>query len=109
MRYKPSTLPGSSGSPVYNRAFNVVALHHNRGQIATEATFYGNNQGIPLALIREHLRANQEAGARCVDALFGVSGGASMSFRAALSDLLVTKFDAVSLRMLVKEFLVRQT
>lgn len=60
VRYKPSTLPGSSGSPVYDRAFNVVALHHNRGQIVSEATLYANNQGIPLALIREHLGATHK-------------------------------------------------
>ena len=60
VRYKPSTLPGSSGSPVYDRAFNVVALHHNRGQIAAEAELYENNQGIPLALIRQHLGAKHK-------------------------------------------------
>jgi hypothetical protein len=56
VKYKPSTLPGSSGSPVYDRSFRAFALHHNRGQIDPKAVdLYTNNRGIPLARIRAHL------------------------------------------------------
>jgi len=56
VKYKPSTLPGSSGSPVYNRSFDAVALHHNRGQMNPHAVgLAANNRGIPLARIRGHL------------------------------------------------------
>ncbi len=34
--YTPSTRRGSSGSPVFDRTLEVVALHHNRGQISAE-------------------------------------------------------------------------
>jgi Trypsin-like peptidase domain/Effector-associated domain 1 len=56
VKYKPSTLPGSSGSPVYDRSFGAVALHHNRGQLDPQAVgLVTNNRGIPLARIRAHL------------------------------------------------------
>jgi hypothetical protein len=61
VRYKPSTLPGSSGSPVYDRTFKAFALHHNRGQIDPAATgLHQNNQGIPITRIRTHLKAHRE-------------------------------------------------
>lgn len=54
--YKPSTLPGSSGSPVFDRTFAAVALHHNRGQIDPAAVnLVHDNRGIPLERIRAHL------------------------------------------------------
>lgn len=58
VKYKPSTLEGSSGSPVYDRTFKPVALHHNRGQIDPNAVDLAkNNRGVPLALIRADLEA----------------------------------------------------
>jgi Trypsin-like peptidase domain len=61
VRYKPSTLPGSSGSPVFGRSLTAFALHHNRGQIDPSSTsLHENNQGIPLASIRAHLRTHRE-------------------------------------------------
>jgi hypothetical protein len=54
--YTPSTRPGSSGSPVYDGTLQVVALHHNRGQIHPEAKdLVKNNRGIPLNKIRAAL------------------------------------------------------
>jgi len=51
--YKPSTLPGSSGSPVFDRTLAAVALHHNRGQIhPSDVNLARNNRGIPLGKIR---------------------------------------------------------
>jgi hypothetical protein len=46
--YTPSTKPGSSGSPVFDRTLAAVALHHCRGEART-------NRGIPLAKIRAAL------------------------------------------------------
>ena len=54
--YRPSTRPGSSGSPVFGPKGTVIALHHNRGQIdPTAPDLHLNNRGIPLAKIRAHL------------------------------------------------------
>lgn len=54
--YRPSTLKGSSGSPVFDAKYRCVALHHNRGQISAWATHIGdNNRGIPIREIRRHL------------------------------------------------------
>ena len=54
--YTPSTRKGSSGSPVFDGSLNVVALHHNRGQINPEITnLVINNRGIPLGKIRAAL------------------------------------------------------
>jgi hypothetical protein len=56
VRYRPSTLPGSSGSPVFDRSFAAVALHHNRGQIDPAAkNLHHDNRGIPLSKIRSDL------------------------------------------------------
>jgi hypothetical protein len=59
--YTPSTLEGSSGSPVFGPDFRAVALHHNRGEQADEAGLVKNNRGIPLALIRAALPADVRA------------------------------------------------
>jgi hypothetical protein len=55
--YKPSTLKGSSGSPVFDRTLRAVALHHAPGPDQPEmAPVHGKtNQGIPLARIRAAL------------------------------------------------------
>lgn len=47
--YGTSTKKGSSGSPVFDNQLNLVALHHNRGQLLPEQKdVYENNRGIPL-------------------------------------------------------------
>jgi hypothetical protein len=53
IRYDTNTAAGSSGSPVFNRNFRLVALH-NSGNKGTEALF---NQGVPIAGIGSALRA----------------------------------------------------
>ena len=56
--YLPSTRRGSSGSPVFDRSLQAVALHHNRGQINPNAVgLVSNNRGVPLGKIRAALSA----------------------------------------------------
>ncbi len=52
VRYDTNTEGGSSGSPVFNRDFRVVALHH-LGSKGTGGLF---NQGVPIARIGDDLR-----------------------------------------------------
>ncbi|MEO1230221.1 MAG: trypsin-like peptidase domain-containing protein [Myxococcota bacterium] len=60
--YRPSTLPGSSGSPVFGPELTCVALHHNRGQInPNDVQLSENNRGIPTATIRAHLAPDVRA------------------------------------------------
>lgn len=54
IRYRASTLPGSSGSPVFDRQFQPIALHNSRGE-AGAGGFRRNNRGIPLSAICRHL------------------------------------------------------
>lgn len=48
VQYITSTLPGSSGSPVFNDSWEVVALHHAGGDIPEPTTQqrYFRNEGI---------------------------------------------------------------
>jgi V8-like Glu-specific endopeptidase len=54
VRYKTNTEPGSSGSPVFNEQFELVALHQS-GDRSIVPTY---NQGIPIGKILQRL-ANQ--------------------------------------------------
>lgn len=51
MRYDAETIAGSSGSPCFDAAFNLVAMHH--GGVKTGPQRY--NVGIPIGLIVKHL------------------------------------------------------
>jgi hypothetical protein len=51
VRYQVNTSPGSSGSPVFNLRWELVALHHS-GNPEHDARY---NQGIPLDTIRDNL------------------------------------------------------
>jgi formylglycine-generating enzyme required for sulfatase activity/V8-like Glu-specific endopeptidase len=54
--YKVDTEHGSSGSPVFNGEFQLIGMHHNRGQLnPTVARRYKNNRGIPILPIVEAL------------------------------------------------------
>jgi V8-like Glu-specific endopeptidase len=50
LQYLSDTLPGSSGAPVFDRNWNLVALHHSGGWLvepgSTEKRVYYRNQGI---------------------------------------------------------------
>lgn len=59
VQYLTDTLPGSSGSPVFDAGWNVVALHHSGGWLnepnsATKTTFY-RNEGISIDRIIDAL------------------------------------------------------
>lgn len=53
LRYTTNSEPGSSGSPCFDGAWNLIALHHAGSE--REATPW--NQGIPIDLVSAHLKA----------------------------------------------------
>jgi hypothetical protein len=60
VRYATNTLGGSSGSPVFDLEWNLIALHHyGDPALGHEARF---NQGVPAHLIRKHLEKANKAG-----------------------------------------------
>jgi len=50
VQYLTDTLPGSSGSPVFNDRWEVVALHHSGGMLREPGTksWYYRNEGIHI-------------------------------------------------------------
>ncbi|MFB7619815.1 trypsin-like peptidase domain-containing protein [Kitasatospora sp. NPDC056181] len=69
IQYLTSTLPGSSGAPVLDDRWRVVAIHHSGGQLLEPTTghFFYRNEGILAASILddlpEDLRTQTAAGA----------------------------------------------
>jgi len=63
LQYTTSTEPGSSGSPVLNDAFDVVAVHHSGGELSEPSTKrrYLRNEGIRASAILDDLRRNETA------------------------------------------------
>jgi hypothetical protein len=61
IRYQTNTEGGSSGSPVFNRDWRVVALHHAAGPTSIPGEFHLQhgefNQGIPMSGIVLELKA----------------------------------------------------
>ncbi len=57
IHYVTSTLPGSSGSPVCNDRWEVVALHHAGGWLkeSESGPAYFRNEGIPISAILNDL------------------------------------------------------
>jgi V8-like Glu-specific endopeptidase len=60
LQYVTSTLPGSSGSPVFDDNWRVVALHHAGGMVIEPQTgrSYFRNQGIRISAIINDLPDN---------------------------------------------------
>jgi V8-like Glu-specific endopeptidase len=59
LQYLTDTLPGSSGSPVFDDQWRVVALHHSGGMLrepGTKKSFY-RNEGILVGTVLEGIAA----------------------------------------------------
>lgn len=56
VRYQSDTEPGSSGSPVFNNVWQIVALHHAGGDRDPQSGKWLNNEGIRIDRIVEDLR-----------------------------------------------------
>jgi hypothetical protein len=54
VRYRTNTEPGSSGSPVFDQNWNLVAVHHSGDPSSGLPTY---NEGVPIHLIADRLRA----------------------------------------------------
>jgi V8-like Glu-specific endopeptidase len=61
LQYLTDTLPGSSGAPVFDRNWNLVALHHSGGWLmepgSVDKRVYYRNQGILIERILDQLEA----------------------------------------------------
>lgn len=57
VQYLTDTLPGSSGAPVFDVKWNVVALHHGGGDLALPGTkqLVYRNQGTAIARVRQRM------------------------------------------------------
>lgn len=53
VRYRTNTSPGSSGSPCFDKGWNLVALHHS----GDPAGVLRHNQGVPIGAIRRLLES----------------------------------------------------
>lgn len=60
LRYTTDTEPGSSGSPVFNNGWDLLAIHHAGGEFSGGA--WKNNQGVRVDRIVADIRANHAAG-----------------------------------------------
>lgn len=60
VQYVTSTLPGSSGSPVLDDEWRLVAIHHAGGMLTepTTGASYYRNEGISILSIAKHLPAD---------------------------------------------------
>ncbi len=60
LQYTTSTMPGSSGSPVFNDKFHVIAMHNSGGVLEEPSTkkCYMRNQGTTSIAILNDLKDN---------------------------------------------------
>jgi hypothetical protein len=56
LRYQTNTEAGSSGSPVFDQQWNLIALHHSGDPDFSEFHKPAYNQGVPMHLIVELLK-----------------------------------------------------
>jgi hypothetical protein len=61
VQYLTDTMPGSSGSPVFNSQWEIVALHHAGGNLFDPAKkkFFFRNEGINIEHIKTGLRKHK--------------------------------------------------
>ena len=57
IRYKADTEPGSSGSPVLNNLWRIIALHHAAGEKDPVTGAWLNNEGIRIDVIIDKVRS----------------------------------------------------
>ena len=60
VRYTTDTEPGSSGSPVFDNQWDLMAIHHAGGEYSDGR--WKNNQGVRIDKIVADLQANHAAG-----------------------------------------------
>ncbi|MEQ8540335.1 MAG: trypsin-like peptidase domain-containing protein [Coleofasciculus sp. D1-CHI-01] len=60
VQYTTSTLPGSSGSPVFDDDFQVIAIHHSGGRLVEPGTTqsYLRNAGTSMMAVLKDLQTN---------------------------------------------------
>lgn len=58
IRYTTDTEPGSSGSPVFNNAFDLVAIHHAAGEWDNVNGVWVSNEGMRIDKIVADLRSH---------------------------------------------------
>ena len=61
IRYKTDTQAGSSGSPVFDKKWDLIALHHAYGEAYSDTygkIIYVNNEGIRIDKVILHLQNN---------------------------------------------------
>ena len=73
IRYTTDTEPGSSGSPVFNNAWDLVVIHHAGGEFNSSTTQWVNNEGMRLDKIVIDLR-NQFQGTTTGNAILAELG-----------------------------------
>jgi V8-like Glu-specific endopeptidase len=56
IRYTTDTDHGSSGAPVFNNSWKVIALHHAAGERDQQRSVWKNNEGIRTDVILKHMR-----------------------------------------------------
>ncbi|BBB92003.1 MAG TPA: DNA/RNA non-specific endonuclease [Methylomusa anaerophila] len=61
IHYTTDTMPGSSGSPVLNDEWVVLALHHSGVPDPNDSTKYIVNEGIRISSIMKYLAAQQQS------------------------------------------------
>ena len=57
IRYTADTEPGSSGSPVFNNTWKLIALHHSAGDQDPTTGQWVDNEGVRIDRIIEHIKA----------------------------------------------------
>ena len=57
VQYRTNTLPGSSGSPCFNKDWELVALHHSGDPQFSDLHHASYNEGVPMTAIRSLLDA----------------------------------------------------
>lgn len=63
VQYTTSTLPGSSGAPVFQDNFTVVAIHHSGGMLLEPGTrtYYLRNAGTSMIAVLDDLKTHAPA------------------------------------------------